>query len=370
MTSAAIVDIEDLLQPISDENPVGNDIREDSSPSSIYYAIKDSRNSARAAERTSMFDGGSTEADEHWHKILDIAPDILTKNTKDLEIACWYTEALLRRYGFQGLRNGFSLIKQLVERYWDDLYPRPDEDGIETRVSPLTGLNGEGAEGVLIAPIRNVDITEGDEPGPFSYWKYQQAMDLQKITDLETREEKIAKAGFGLDNVESAVSSSSESFFVNLRDDLIACISSYREISRLLDGHCGIHEAPPTSNIINALEDCLSAVKHIGKSKIPVESEEIIDSHAESGDNVTSEQTNTAATTSGPIKNREHAFKQLSQISEFFRKTEPHSPISYILEKAMKWGDMSLSELMQELIPDSSSRDYYGSLTGIKTDNE
>ena len=67
---------------------------------------------------------------------------------------------------------------------------------------------------------------------------------------------------------------------------------------------------------------------------------------------------------------RKDAFRQLSEISEFFRKTEPHSPISYVLEKAVKWGDMGLAELVRELIPDSSSREYFGSLTGVKTDDE
>ncbi len=367
MASDKIVDIASLLQPISDDNPAGSNIRDDSSPTSIYYTIKDSRTSARAAERSNMFDGVSTEADEHWRKILKIAPDILKNHAKDLEIASWYVEALIRKHGFCGLRDGFTLIHQLIEQYWADLFPLPDEDGIETRVAPLTGLNGEGAEGVLIAPIRNVNITEGREPGPFNYWKYSQAVELQKISDLETREEKVAKAGFSIDHIEAAVTESSTDFYLNLRDDLTVCISEYREISRLLDEHCGTHEAPPTSNIINTLQDCLGTINHIGKNKMPAELTESTESDTESEK---SQSVNADTTVSDAIANRDEAFRQLTQISEFFRKTEPHSPISYILEKAVKWGDMSLSELMKELIPDSSSREYYGSLTGIKTEDE
>lgn len=161
MPSPALIDIESLVGPISEENSVGEDIRQDSSPTSLYNTIKDARNAARAAERHSLFDGGSNEAMENWHKILELAPEILKNHAKDLEVASWYTEALIRRAGFQGLRDGFTVIHQLIDNYWDNLYPLPDdEDGVETRVAPLTGLNGEGAEGVLIAPIRNVIITE------------------------------------------------------------------------------------------------------------------------------------------------------------------------------------------------------------------
>ncbi|MFV9616772.1 MAG: ImpA family type VI secretion system protein, partial [Gammaproteobacteria bacterium] len=80
--------------------------------------------------------------------------------------------------------------------------------------------------------------------------------------------------------------------------------------------------------------------------------------------------TDLSAQTTGPVNSRADAFKKLTEISEFFRKTEPHSPISYILERAVKWGDMSLNDLIKELIPDSSARDTYGSLTGIKTDDD
>ncbi len=370
MASEEIIQLDTLLEPISDDNPVGYDIREDSSPTSAYYAIKDARNAARAAERNNMFDGDSSEADDQWRKILNLAPDILQNNAKDLEVASWYTEALIRRYGFQGLRDGFKLIQGLIDQYWDNLYPLPDEDGVETRVASLTGLNGEGAEGVLITPIRNVELTQGNEPGPFSFWKYSQALDVEKIIDEEAKADKAAKLGFSNEDVERAVSESSEIFFVDIRDDITTCMETYKEIGRVLDEYCGINDAPPTSNITNMLEDCLGAVNHIGKYKMPSED---ADEAAAEGDGeaaASGEGGAAVAQASGPIKSRADAFKKLIEISEFFRKTEPHSPISYILERAVKWGDMPLDDLMRELIPDSSARDFYGSLTGVKTDDE
>ncbi len=371
MASPEIVDISGLLEPVSEDSPAGTDIREDSSPTSPYYTIKDARNAARAAERNSMFDGGSPEADENWRKIIELAPDILKNHAKDLEVACWYSEALIRRYGFQGLRDGFSLIRQLIEQYWDNLFPMPDEDGIETRVAPLTGLNGEGAEGVLIAPIRNVNITEGASVGPFNFWQYQQALDVQKIMDEEQRAAKIDKLGFSLEDIERAVAESADIFYLDLRDDIQHAIDEYRKTSRMLDERCGTHDAPPTSNIISTLENSLGAVKHLGKHKLPSETE-----NAEEGENgATADDqaggtSSAPATVKGPVQSRTDAFKQLREISEFFRKTEPHSPISYILAKAVKWGEMSLNELIMELIPDSSSRDYYSSLTGVKNEDE
>lgn len=370
MASDEIIQLENLLQPISEDNPVGDDIRSDPSPTSPYYTIKDARNSARAAERNNMFDGNNSEADEQWRKIIQLAPDILQNNAKDLEVASWYTEALVRQYGFQGLRDGFRLIHGLIEQYWDNLYPLPDEDGVETRVASLSGLNGEGAEGVLIVPIRNVAITQGSEPGPFSFWKYQQALEVEKIIDAEAKADKASKLGFSNEDVNSAVNESSETFFVDIRDDLSISIDTFKEIGSMLDEYCGINDAPPVSNIINILGDCLGAVNHIGKYKLPSDDEENDSQALDSGGSNDGDTAGQSTQTSGPIKNREDAFKKLTEISEFFRKTEPHSPISYILKRAVKWGEMPLEDLMRELIPDSSARDAYGSLTGIQTDDD
>ena len=369
MPSPALIDIESLVSPISDDNSVGSDIRQDTSPTSIYNQIKDARNAARAAERHSMFDGDNSEAMQNWYKILELAPEILKHHAKDLEVASWYTEALIRRSGFQGLRDGFAVIHGLIENYWDNIYPLPDEeDGLETRIAPLTGLNGEGAEGVLIAPIRNVTITEIGEPSPFSFWQYKQALDIQKITDDDARSKKSAKIGYTLEDIENAVAGSSQEFYVNLCDDMAVSINEYRAISQALDNLCGRNDAPPTSNIINTLEDALSIVKHVARFKLPVKSSNEEDIGDAAGGESAGGKSG-VVTVPGVISNRDEAFRHLNNIAQFFRKTEPHSPISYIIDKAVRWGDMDLTELMKELIPDSSSRDYYSSLTGVKSDD-
>lgn len=366
MPSEALIDVNALLAPVSEESAVGKDIRQDPSPTSDYSLIKDARSSARAAERNSMFDGGSTEASENWQKILDLAPKILSNSAKDLEVACWYTEALVRKAGFRGLRDGFTLLRRLIEEYWDDdLYPVPDEDGIETRVAPITGLNGEGSDGILLAPIRSIHITQDHPPGPFSLWQYKQALDVKRISDDATRADQASKIGFTLEDITNVIDLSSQQFYVDLRDDVSACLKEFKTISDMLTERCGNHDAPPTSKILGLLGDTLSTINHVAKAKFPVEIEN--DEEVDAG--MPEESGETGVATKGPIKNRTEAIRQLLSISEFFRKTEPHSPISYVLEKAVKWGEMALPELINELIPDSSSRHTYSSLTGV-TSNE
>ena len=206
MAAPDIIDLESLLQPIGEDAPTGPDIRDDPSTTSPYQTIKAERNQARAAERQSIHDGDSSEASVHWRRITELAPQILREQSKDLEVASWYAEAMIRIHGFTGLRDAFRLMAGLVEHFWEGLHPMPDEYGMETRVSCLSGLNGEGAEGVLIAPIRRVPITEGFSPGPYGLWQYHQARDAEKSPDEQERANRVERLGFGQEDIDKSVS--------------------------------------------------------------------------------------------------------------------------------------------------------------------
>jgi len=370
MSTPLIFDLEPLLAPITDGEygSVGKDFREDHSQTSNYSQLKSARKAARDAERNNIFDSEQSQAANNWHKILTLAPALISNETKDLEVACWYTEALLRQKGFKGLRVGFTLLRRLIEDFWDDgLYPQADEDGLETRVSPISGLNGEGADGVLLSPIRSTYITDDVDPGPYSLWQYKQAIDTKRIQDDDRRRNQEEKVGFTFEDIEKSINSSESQFFIELFDDVAACLDEYNKIGALLTEHCGIEHAPSTSKIIELLDETVAALNHIAKDKLPVQQEVVVE---ELQQDDASESQTTAAKKSvdvgAALATREDAFTQLRLIADYFRKTEPHSPVSYIITRAINWGDMPLEQLMNELIPESGSRDTYSSLTGVK----
>ena len=370
MASPENIDIDSLLAPIDEASPTGDDVRNDFSPTSLYQTIKMERNEARAAERHAVNADEAFEAVSHWNRITEIAPTILSTQSKDLEIACWLAEAMVRRYGFSGLRDAFKLILGLIEQHWDNLHPMPDEYGMETRVLCVQGLNGEGADGVLIAPIRRVDITQGNNA--FSLWQYRQALDTKNIKDEDARDRKTENLGFSLSDIEKAVEESSQTFYINIHDDLKEAIDCYTKIGLKFDELCDADDSPPTRAIIEVLNENLRAIIHLAQHKLP-SPETLADEEDTTSDEASNEAPLPSEThvkkTKGPIENREDAFKQLLEIATYFRKHEPHSPISYILQKAVKWGNMPLNELIAELIPDSSSRERYSELTGVTNDD-
>ena len=157
MSSEEVLDFGALLAPIPGDNAAGEDLREDFTPDSVYRRIRAARSEARDAERRVVFDDEedvSAGEPANWRPILDLAPQVIGERSKDLEVTALLIEALAREHGYAGLRDGFRLARELVERFWDDLYPLPDEDdGLYARVAPLAGLNGQEGEGLLIRPV-------------------------------------------------------------------------------------------------------------------------------------------------------------------------------------------------------------------------
>jgi type VI secretion system protein ImpA len=215
MPSPEVLDFAVLMAPISEAKPTGDDPRTNSTPSSPYYGVKDARSSARTVERALMVGDDPDLPQPDWKPVVDNAVKALTKQAKDLEIVAYMIEGLVRRNGFVGLRDGFRLARELIEKYWDNLYPMPDEEGLETRVAPLTGLNGDDAEGTLVAPINRVPVTAKSSVGELTLANYQEALAVSKIADPKVREKKIAAGARSMDVFNKAVQESPPAFYRN-----------------------------------------------------------------------------------------------------------------------------------------------------------
>jgi type VI secretion system protein ImpA len=370
MTSFTL-DFTALLAPISADQPTGSDLRQEDFSASLYHKIKDARIAARAIERQQI-QGADVALKPDWHSVYTFCLQALTTKTKDVEIVAWLIEALLREQGFAGLRDGFRLARELILLYWDNLFPQPDEEeGLLARLAPLVGLNGAETEGTLITPIALAPLTEGRSGGPFALWQYQQALTTLKIVDAEKRAQRQAAAGaITLEMIAAAVAESSADFFVAQLAQLEDCVAEFQALTQLLTEKAGV-DAPPSSRILAQLNACIDCLKVIAR-------ENMQNNFSAASP---AQQENSATEPVGtPIDNlqqthktthfltREQALHSLLQAADFFRRTEPHSPLPYILERAVRWGKMPLPQLLKEIIKDEQALDHIFNLTGIKTD--
>jgi type VI secretion system protein ImpA len=285
--------------------------------------LRDLRGAARDIERASVLEDEPGAAASYWRPVLDAAPKILGTLSKDLEVAAWLIEAEVRLNGFAGLRDGLRLTRELVERYWEELYPSPDEDGLATRVAALAGLNGEGGVGTLIAPLRRVPLTEAVAGGPFALWHYQQAAEVSQIADAERRKRRLDAGAAALETVEKAAAATAPTFFQTLSADLAACLDEFDRLTAKLDELCGLEHAPPSSSIRNTLIACQEALAFMHPPKAEISdngneqttglgNEELTESNSDL-------QVLKGKTSSSSFSSREDAFRILMSIAGFFR---------------------------------------------------
>lgn len=354
MTAPQVIDIEALLAPISEEAPAGTDPRGDTSNSSLYYKVKDARNAARSAERAAV--DVDAPYPQEWETLVEAATELLTVQAKDIEVGAWLIEGLVRSDGFAGLRDGLKVMTGIVENYWEQCFPELDEDGVEGKVSAVAGLNGSGAIGTLIQPIRLTELTQGSQES-LSYWNYEQAVDLEKVADEERKAERRASGIPAMEDFMRTVAETPAQHFASLIGLVEECSVALKEMSAAFDAVAGV-DAPSVSAIQDLLGSIAAAIRHVASDKlssVAVDDEVFADegeAQAEGGGGGGGGSGGGAVRRIDGYATREEALAELARIASYFRKTEPHSLISYTLDDAIRRARMALPDLLNELTDD------------------
>jgi type VI secretion system protein ImpA len=344
------VDVREISAPIDSSFPCGKDIREDLADQKLYYKLKDARNAARNTERAAT-PGDPIRLPSEWYEVDKLAQEVLTSKSKDIEILAWLAEARLRIDGFAGLCDVFENMAELVSKYWDDLHSI-DTVEIDDKVGPLAGLNGVGGEGTLIQAIRLTPIVPGAAFGHLSLWDYQLSQRTEENEHREKLNDAVANAGI------AAMSSHLGS--------VENCLKAFDRLDTLLTERCG-SKAPPASNIRTALQEAAAAIRVLaGIEESTLGAPNGADIGAEEGSAGASAAPTASSVRHGEISSREEALEVLLSVARYFRRHEPHSPISLAIETLVRRGRMDFSELLTELLPDEHGRNAVLSAAGIQ----
>src|SRR5262245_59774789 len=127
--------VEDLLIPISGGNPSGENLRY----APIYDKIKEAR---RKEDPVAQGDWQRALKEADYRLVIKLSIDTLKRNSKDLQVAAWLTEALVYEEGLSGLTEGLDLLHGLLESFWDTVYPELEDGDLELRAAPLSWVGG------------------------------------------------------------------------------------------------------------------------------------------------------------------------------------------------------------------------------------
>lgn len=332
----------------------GENIRTNQRTRELYYKIKDERNQARAEERT-VSPQEVLRVSNNWTVVSNLGLHIIYSESRDIEILAWLAEAELRLKGFPGLREVYRVTHDIFYNQWDSIHSISDEDDDE-RFAPFAGLNGIGSEGTLIQPLRLSSLIPGGKFGENTLWDFQLA---QRSSETKRKEELYNAAS------EAGVAAMSAHLA-----DVNACLSLFDDITSLLSQKCGPN-APASSNIRNILIEVAAAIRALGgRDESPAQSGEIARIANEGSDVAQPTVQKTVVKNPEEIASRDEAFETLLAVARYFRRMEPHSPISLAIETLVRRGRMDFSELLAELLPEAQARNAVLTAAGIKPNGE
>src|SRR5262245_17201890 len=140
----ATLDITALLTPIPASGPEDASADPTATPPKLAEA-RVAVDEARRAEDATKY--GPDDPMRHsakksdWAKVVEIGSNCLRSVAKDLRVAARMTEALVQMHGFQGARDGLSVMRQLVDKCWDSLYPRVEGSDLDARAGDFNWLD-------------------------------------------------------------------------------------------------------------------------------------------------------------------------------------------------------------------------------------
>ena len=199
-------------------------------------------------------------------------------------------------------------------------------------------------------------------PGGISYscYDYEKGHDdvekLKAAVQAAKSEEQRGYAQSSLEEarklgekIDQAVTAVPLSHFLALRDLVCQAWDGLQELDRSATEKYGT-EGFTLGKLQGVLENCRDLLDGLVRKKggVGLQAEDVDDRKQKEQTVMTTLVEDIAI--SGDLRTRAEALKQLQHVADFFRRTEPHSPVAYFVQRAARWGEMPLEEWLQEVI--------------------
>lgn len=317
--------LEELLAPISATHPGGTDL--------AFAPEIDAVNRARQADDPSIDQGAwvTTLKEADWKFVVKQCTSLIAQRSKDLQLAVWLAEASAKTGGVRGLADGLVLLAELCDRYWEHLYPSMEE-GFEQRIGNLCWIAARMPHLLLETVVT--------EDGAFT---------MQRAEGATAAGAEVVAA------LDAARRRSAQPFHMTLLSDCESCAAALVRLEGVLDRHLG-DQGPSLSAAKAALETVLHFVRPLAA-----------DPAAAPADIATPKAAPVAvAAFDGVTQSRVQALAQLRAVADFFRRTEPHSPVAYLADKAAQWGEQPLHVWLRAVVKDDSAFAQFEDLLGLR----
>jgi type VI secretion system protein ImpA len=322
-----------LLEPIEGPNPAGTYLRDE--PGDDGLTVYDKLKKART-EVVDSLTGDRTPPD--YAQVQKLTESALANGSKDIQLAAWLTEALLKRDGIAGLRDGLGLMKGLLEQYWDHLYPELEEDDAEMRAMPLNWVGD-----YLDVPVKFAPLNKAGH----CYFEHQEAISIgyeaesaDDDSKRDARNEAIEAGKPTLEEIDKGFEATPKTWYKQLVADIDESVGALDELDKIGAERFG-SDAPSFSKLRDALADVQGEANQLLAKKLeidpdPIEPEPI---EEESG-SVAPAKPGSAASLSAEPSSREDAASHIAAAARYLQREDPTNPASYLMVRGFRWGEL------------------------------
>jgi type VI secretion system protein ImpA len=362
-SSPRVVGLEALLAPIPGDNPAGESLQY----SGIYDEIREAR---RADDNLTKGDWEHEAKASEWPKVVELSTDALVSKTKDLQIGGWLAEALVQLYGLVGLRDGLGLMRGLHEQFWDRLYPEIDEGDLDARANALAAMDAR-----LEIPMKSVPLTRSGTGVDYSFIQWEESTKFEIPDNLDNLDPESynrlaalkaeAEAGHKTtgESWRKAKDATRRLFYEETFALVNECWDQFRLLDKVMDEKFG-QRTPGLGVVKKSLDAIATQVEKLVKEKRILEPDPVLDGSAAGAG---AEYDNEGRATGGPLRGRAEALRQLAEVAQYFQRTEPHSPVAALVQRAIKWGQMPLEVWLEDVIKDGAVLGHLKETLGLGT---
>ncbi|WP_437755079.1 type VI secretion system protein TssA [Sorangium sp. So ce1389] len=339
-TGTISIDSERLLAPISQAAPAGEPLRYEG----IYDRVREARREDDPTLPQGVWVTRLKTAD--WKLVAELCAEALERRSKDLQLGVWLADAWMQLGGLGAMAPGLRLIAGLCDRYWDAMFPTLDDDGIEARGNLVGWLDD-----ALARKLRMLPLVEGSEERPpctLADWESGR-------TDGTT-----AESGRSFEALAARLSLVDRSRWTALHGEARIALSAAEMLERSLASRM---DRPPV------LHRTRSALRLLSSAAASAVGEPGSDAPEPAVGESPAQAAAAPAPARGPgaaIRSRVEAYRQLNEAADYLLRTEPHSPVPYLVKRAISWGNMSLAELLGEFVSSADDLVAIYRLLGIR----
>ncbi len=331
----ASVDLDALLQPVSEEAPAGENVEYD-------LAFAELSRTASWSEERQVGDQVIEAEAPAWRDVRDQAL-ALFERTRDLQVAVYLAQALTGLEGIAGFETGVRLIAQLLEQFWDSVHPALDpDDGYDPfpRVSRLAAL---GDRDTTLRIIRAAVVVESRSVGRFSVRDLLLADGLVKPVQEEGTPDRAL--------LDAALHDAGSEYAATMLESVVSIIGALQSISATFEERSAGAESGPELDGLHAVFACVRSfyeklVTSATEGEAGGDASDTMPGDAADGAAIGS-----ATTAVGSLRSRQDVKRVLAQCCEWLRKNEPGHPAPLLIERGGRLLDMDFMEIMRDLAP-------------------